>query len=257
MKYRALGYKLPRILSAHLFGDRRKYGCQVKEDDIDWIEYKKIINRFYEETQKKSIGNYVNNAGYKVLGAVDMEGLRVLEVGPGDLRHTKYWNSKPSHYVLVDLYEKFLEVASTKLSNLGIPNEKRITNRKQKGKLPSLDNEFDLIISFYSFEHLYPFNEHLNEMKRVLKPGGKIVGAIPAEGGLAWGIGRYFTTRRWFKKNTNINPDKIICWEHPTMSDEILQTMSNKMEKTKLRFWPLHIPLLDVNLVIKFIYTKI
>jgi len=89
-----------------------------------------------------------------------------------------------------------------------------------------------------------------------LKPGGKIIGAIPAEGGLAWGLGRYLTSRRWLKKNTNIDPDKIICWEHPTMADEILNAMKDKMALECAKFWPLKVPVIDVNLVIQFVFTK-
>ena len=93
-------------------------------------------------------------------------------------------------------------------------------------------------------------------MLRVLRPGGKIVGAIPAEGGLAWGLGRYLTSRRWLKNNTNINPDKIICWEHPTMADEILSCLSDEMDIQKLSYWPLRVPVIDFNLVLKFIFSK-
>ena len=93
-------------------------------------------------------------------------------------------------------------------------------------------------------------------MNRVLKPGGILVGAIPAEGGLGWGLGRALTSRRWFKKNTSINPDKIICWEHPNFADTIIKELDRVFKLQKISQWPLRIPIIDINLIIKIIYKK-
>jgi SAM-dependent methyltransferase len=256
MKHHAFGHRLPLFISAPLFGDRDKYGYQPIEDDPSWVEYKSVLHKFYNETQMDGVGQFVNDAGYQVLQNIPLDEQKVLEIGPGDLRHLPYWQGLPDKYVIVDLYEEFLQTASEKLSEKNIPFEKRLTSRAEKGSLPSKDNEFDLIVTFYSLEHLYPFKDHLMEMLRVLKPGGRIVGAIPAEGGFAWGLGRYLTSRRWFKSNTNVDPDKIISWEHPTMSDEIISTMHDNMDQEALSFWPLRAPMIDVNLIIKFIYRK-
>ena len=114
----------------------------------------------------------------------------------------------------------------------------------------------DYQVTFYSLEHLYPFSEHLKDMLRVLKPGGKIVGAIPAEGGLAWGLGRFLTSRRWLRKNTSVNPDKIICWEHPSMADEILSSLSEHLYLDKIAYWPLGLPVIDLSLILRFIFSK-
>lgn len=221
-----------------------------------WKEWKKSYYCFYDETQKNGIGNVVNSAGYAVLKSINLNGLRVLEIGPGSLSHIRHWNGRPERYVLIDIDEKFLKTASKKLSELKIPNEKRLINRKTGSCLPAEDGEFDLILSFYSFEHLHPFRFYFQELIRTLKKKGRIAGAIPAEGGLAWGGGRYLTSRRWFKKNTKIDPDKIICWEHPTMADEILATLGEHMKTEIIEFWPLVVPSIDLNLVIKFIFKK-
>ena len=94
-------------------------------------------------------------------------------------------------------------------------------------------------------------------MCRILKPSGTLIGAIPAEGGLAWGGGRMITSRRWFKKNTRINPDKIICWEHPNFADQIIDELDQVFDRKTLVHWPLRWPpVLDVNLVLRFHYLK-
>jgi hypothetical protein len=97
----------------------------------------------------------------------------------------------------------------------------------------------------------------LSDLVRVLKPGGILAGAIPTEGGLAWGAGRYLTSRRWLRKNTGIDPDKIICWEHPNYADAVIAQLDNAMHRDSVKFWPFSaIPLLDTNLIIRFEYSK-
>lgn len=82
------------------------------------------------------------------------------------------------------------------------------------------------------------------------------MGSIPAEGGIAWGLGRFLTTRRWFHKNTTIDPDKIICWEHPNFAPQIISELSKYFTQVKLSFWPLKIAILDINLTVSFIFKK-
>jgi hypothetical protein len=65
------------------------------------------------------------------------------------------------------------------------------------------------------------------------------------------------TSRRWLKKNTGIDPDKIICWEHPNYADEILAELDQGMARHRVEYWPFSwLPHLDLNLVIRFIYRK-
>lgn len=93
-----------------------------------------------------------------------------------------------------------------------------------------------MIVSFYSFEHLYPFPVYLKGLLRGLKHGGMLVGAIPCEGGLLWGAGRYATSRIWLKRHTNINPDKIICWEHPNFADTVLNALDLRLSQKHIGY---------------------
>jgi SAM-dependent methyltransferase len=239
-----------------LFGDRQKYGYQIIENDSCWLEWKKRYHDFYLNTQKKGVGKIVNDAGYKILKNINLSELSILEIGPGGFFHSTYWKGKPKKFTIVDVDEKFLDISEKKLIKLEVPFEKKIISRSAIKALPFDSGEFDLIISFYSLEHLHPLSIYMDELLRVLKPSGRIVGAIPTEGGLFWGWGRYFTSRKWLLKNTKINPDKIICWEHPNFASEILRLMNDKMKRKKLIFWPSIIKLVDFNFVIKFIYQK-
>jgi SAM-dependent methyltransferase len=123
-------------------------------------------------------------------------------------------------------------------------------------KLPVPNQQFAIVISFYSLEHLHPLDLYLSEMRRVLRPGGLFVGAIPTEGGLAWGAGRFLTSRRYIKRNSSINPDKIICWEHPNFTEDILMELDTEFDVVRKVFWPFPLPLIDLNLIVSFVYQR-
>lgn len=253
---------LPRSLNIPLFGDRKRWGQIVQENDSCWKEWtEEVYKEFYYANQKQGIGNVVNNAGYKIMSRCNFSGKKILEIGPGDISHLPYWwnnKDKPAsniNYVIADIQESMLKKSAQALTQAGVPYAIKKVERYQEN-LPFKKDEFDSIVTFYALEHIYPLQPYLEEMKRILKPGGMIVGAIPAEGGLAWGLGRYLTTRRWFKKNTTIDPDKLICWEHPNFADYILRNLSLVFDQQYINYWPLRAPFVDLNLVISFIFRK-
>ena len=210
---------------------------------------------FNRDNQRTGIGTFINDAGYKIMASIDLTGKRILEVGAGDIRHLRYLTGLPREYILADISLDMLEFAQKKLADKEILYNSILLSRNQS--LPLDDSSVDVIVSFNSLEHLYPLRQYLEDMSRVLRPGGIIVGAIPAEGGLSWGLGRFFTSRQWFKKNTKIDPDKIICWEHPNFADHIINELDSMFIRKEVQFWPLRrIPLLDCNLVLRFCYQK-
>lgn len=253
MAYFTLGHRLPYI-KRFLFGDRKRFGLVTNKEDPCWKEWEKTYTKFYENTQKKSIGDLVNKAGYRIMRDISLAGKKVLEIGPGYIQHIDHWPDKPLHYTCADINEKFLEASRDILSKNDIKHDTMLIAQDQPHILPLPDNSVDVIVTFYSLEHLHPFENFLDEYKRVLSKEGIIIGAIPAEGGLGWGLGRFLTSRRWLKNNTTINPDKIICWEHPNFASHILQNLDIHFTRKKISFWPFYIPLPDFNLIIKFIY---
>lgn len=248
---------LSEKLNSALFGDRKKYGLIADHEDRDWQEWEKIALEAYAQTQHKSIGKIVNHSGYKVLKKINLNNKSILEIGPGMLEHSHYWNGIPERYALFDSRPCMLEISGNKLSSEGVRVVERFQSSSSLAAIPIEDNSIDFIFSFYSLEHLYPLENYLNEFKRILKKQGFLVGAIPAEGGLAWGLGRMLTTNLWFKKNTDINLNKIICWEHPNFSDDILKELNRYFKITYSKFWPFNLKVIDLNLTISFMAQKI
>ena len=246
---------LPDFLASPLFGDRKRFGLIPDKKDPDWAEWQRIYLDFYYANQKRSVGAFVNNAGYRVLKGLDLEGKRVLEIGPGHIQHLPYWRGRPAHFEIADVDGRMLEASSSVLEREGVNFGRKLLVPRDP-VLPYADASFDLVLSFYSLEHLFPLGDYLGEMIRVLKPGGFLAGAIPAEGGLAWGLGRFLTSRRWFKKNSSVNPDKIICWEHPNFAPDILEALDARLRRKAVSTWPWGLPLVDFNLIIRFVHEK-
>ncbi len=246
---------LPHALRVPLWGDRERWGASVRTDDPCWREWERTYLNFYAANQRTGIGTRVNDAGYRVMSLVDLSGKRVLEIGPGDIRHTAYWKGKPREYLLADIHAGMLEQGARNPALGGVPTRTLLIERG--APLPIESASVDVVVSFYSLEHLYPLEPHLLELRRVLAAGGTLVGAIPTEGGLAWGAGRLLTSRRWFKKHTSIDPDKIICWEHPNYADTILAALDSHLVRCRVGTWPLPwLPWLDANLIVRLLYRK-
>lgn len=249
-KYWTIGYHLPRFLAMPLFGDRELFGYLPIADDKDWQAWQALRQSFYEDTQQQGAGRMVNVAGYKVMQKIDMTDRHVLEIGPGSIPHIRFWNGRPKEYTLIDYQQNVLDRSISILKAENIDAHSCLINSYH---LPISSNQVDIVISFYSLEHLYPLGSYIGELKRVLRPGGILIGAIPAEGGLAWGAGRFLTSRHYIKKRSKINPDKIISWMHPNFADTILTHLSREFDLMYEKFWPFLVPFVDLNLVISFV----
>lgn len=249
---------LPQFITKVLFGDRNQFGICPDTTDGDWLVWQeKAFSDFYNNTQQTGIGNWVCNLAYPVVEKVDFRGKQALEVGPGIIRHLEYVKSKPAQYAICDINEDVLNMSEKQLRAAEIPCETILLARESGSELPFADESFDVVISFNSLEHLHPLDGYLVEIKRILKRGGQLVGGIPCEGGLAWGLGRFLTTRRYVHKNYGINYDKIICWEHPNFADFIIERLDAHFEKEHLKLHPFPWLPIDFNLVTSFIYGRI
>lgn len=247
------GRTLPDRVAAVLFGHRKRHGIVPDATDRDWLEWQNTYLDFYDSTQKSGIGKRVNDAGYRVMRDIQLGGLTVGEVGPGSLPHRAFWNGTPSKFIGIDVKQHFLDISSQRANCTfeGIKVSEDDTN------VPLPDNTFDILLSFYSLEHLNPLESYLDEYKRLLKPGGLLVGAVPNEGGLLWGVGRYLTSRRWIHKNTSLDYDKIICWEHPNFVDTIIQALDERFCRKRLTLYPrFGFPSQNLTLLSRLVYQK-
>jgi len=255
MTYFAFAHHLPAPISNRLFGNRERFGKTPDLEDPSWREWLERDYEFYTANQRGTVGAAVNRAGYAIMAKSAIEGRDVLEIGPGSIDHVRYWTGKPRHWTNFDIRPDMLEVAGRVVEATGAAHREVLASPGD-ARLPFADGSFDVVVSFFALEHIHPLDDHLAEIERVLKPGGRLVGGIPCEGGLAWGAGRRLTSWRWLLKHTDIDPDRLICWEHPNFADHILNRLEARFERRVVSFWPIDVPLIDINLVARFIFGR-
>lgn len=255
MTYHSFAHRLPAFIRKALFGDRARFGKVPDINDPSWKEWLERDYEFYIANQRTSVGMAVNQAGYRVVGYSTIADKDVLEIGPGAIEHVTYWRGKPRHWTNYDIRADLLKIAGERIEATGVAHTE-VLAEPGATRLPFADASFDAVFTFYALEHIHPLDDHLSEIERVLKPGGQLVGGIPCEGGLAWGAGRMLTSRRWLRKHTTIDPDRLICWEHPNFAEHILGRLEARFERETVHFWPLVVPVIDINLIASFIFRK-
>ncbi len=245
---------LPYFIYKRFFGDRIKYKTKIKTNDKDWKLWLAHIQDIYSLREESLPGSIVNYFAYNIMKSINLKNNTVLEIGPGNLNHLNFWYGKPKKYYLVDTNLKYLKISNFKLNKIGV-KAANIKINSNNFKLRCKSNSVDIVLSFFSLEHIYNLNTCIKEIKRVLKRNGKLIFAIPNEGSFAWGFARYLISRRWMIKNTDINYDKIICWEHPNFATKIIKNLDNNFSKSKIKNIP-SIFFEDLILIKKGIYIK-
>ena len=225
---------LPNFVRSPLWGDRRKYGLTIQKKDACWSEWQQLYLDFYHANQRQGVGTKVNDAGYEIMTELDMKDKTILEIGPGDIRHVRFWQSRPSRVILADVQQAMLDKASKILKDQKVATKTLLMQRKKP--LPLEDNSVDVIVTFYSLEHIYPLSPYLSELKRVLKSDGFLAGAIPAEGGLAWGGGAiYYIQAMVQKKHPHQSGQDYLlgtsqfCRSHPFRTGSILYPAADSL----------------------------
>lgn len=189
----------------------------------------------------------INNAGHVRVEqpfGTDRYFGSVIEVGAGSGHHLDYVRHGYDTYLLTDLSEGLLAHAAARhRDKTGV--DCAIADATG---LPFADDSFDRLISVYNLEHLPAPHAVLQEWSRVVRPGGVISISIPAEGGIAWNLGRWLTTRRSFRRE-GLDLDYIIAREHINACYRLVSLIRFLFPDRREHWFPLGVPLAHVNLV--------
>ena len=237
-----------------LFGDRDRYGRVPDPTDACWKQWTVDYSQVMENNRRFRVSGLVHDSGYKVVRELDLQDRRLLEIGAGEMAHLGMMRSKPVHIDIVDTDRSMLDLAAESLGKSGIPYELHLV--EPDGAWPIPPRSVDVVLAFYVFEHIHPLRPALDKILHALKDDGVLAGAIPCEGGMGWGVGRFLTTRRYYRQHADIDFDKVICWEHPNTAAEVLNHLEERFLPRWVRLWPLGTPCLDINLTARFLYEK-
>lgn len=185
---------------------------------------------------------WVQNLGHKFAERLSHKsGGRTLEIGCGSGWHFQFVERK--NYTGLDLRESLLLRARSFFP--GVPLVQGDIYR-----LPFPDGSFDRAVSIYVFEHLDRLPECLDEVKRVLKKGGELLVGLPAEGGLAYALGRNLTTRRFFEKKYGVDYMRLVRHEHCNTFREVASELEKRFKVKARRYLPFFIPSVHLSAVV-------
>ncbi len=185
----------------------------------------------------------VFNHGFPVKHSSKKSG-KVLEIGSGVGEHIAHENLTNTDYHALEFRPEMAKMIKDRF-----PQVKVIIGDCQK-TLDFKDSFFDKVITIHVLEHLPNLPAALKEIHRVLKPDGEFCIVIPCEGGFAHRFARNISVRPIFKKRYGIDCDLYAKTEHINTAKEILEELKLLFKIKKQSFFPLHIPLIDINLAL-------
>jgi SAM-dependent methyltransferase len=169
---------------------------------------------------------------------------RTLEIGAGLGEHLPYEDLAAQEYHTVELSETMAEGIRR-----DCPSAVTVTADCQR-RLPYDDASFDRALAIHVLEHLPNLPGALDEIRRVLKPGGAFAVVIPCEGGLGYTLARRLTTQREFERRYNTSYGWHVASEHVNRAHEVLSELRSRFDLTDPSYYPSRLPLIDLNLLI-------
>jgi SAM-dependent methyltransferase len=178
-------------------------------------------------------------------------GIRTLEIGAGLGEHLDFEDaSEQEEYVALELRDEMAAVIAQ-----AHPGISTLTGDVVAG-LDVPDASFDRVIAIHVLEHLNNLPPALDEVRRVLKPGGLFEIVIPCEGGFGYALGRRVTSKRVFEKRYKMDYDWYIKSEHFNVPSEIMAELDTRFIRARSSWWPLKVPSVHLNLCLGLTYRR-
>ena len=171
---------------------------------------------------------------------------KVLEVGPGFEPHIKFKKLNYSEYHCLEVND------SPELIKYYEENFTNVFFKCHDGEeLDYSDNSFDRIIISHALEHILDPENFINEMMRVLRPGGVISIALPCDNGFFWRLGRFILKKLYHKRKgvSEIDYDYIMAKEHVNTIFQLRSIFKKKYLIEEQKFIPFYFKSPDLNLI--------
>jgi SAM-dependent methyltransferase len=175
---------------------------------------------------------------------------RTLEVGIGLGTQLRFEPMDQSYHA-IDLRPQMVESVRARYPHV----DARVADCQEA--LPWEDDYFDRVLAIHCLEHMPNLPAALDEIHRVLKPGGRFAVCIPCEGGLLHRFARQISSRPLFERRYKTSYDWLIATEHCNLSHEVIEELERRFQITNTTYFPFLIPLVDANLVIGLTLTPL
>jgi SAM-dependent methyltransferase len=175
---------------------------------------------------------------------------RTLDIGAGRGEHILYEDLSNQDYYALELRSELAAEIRKRFSEVSA-----IVGDIQGG-VDVPDGYFDRVLAIHVLEHLPDLPGALNEVKRILKPGGIFSVMIPCDPGYAYSIARNISARPLFERKYNLPYDYFIAAEHINSPKEIRDELAKRFSIEHTRHFPLPLlPLDSINLIVGFSLT--
>jgi SAM-dependent methyltransferase len=171
-------------------------------------------------------------------------GCKTLEIGAGLGAHLHWEDYRSQQYHVIELRQNLCDHLMASFPGV----EARVGDCQKT--LPYDDEFFDRVLAIHVLEHLPNLPAALREIFRVLKKDGVFSIVIPCEGSLATRMARNISARPHFEKKYKQSYDWFIACEHINLPHEILEEIEPLFSVVRRRFYPLPIPIINLNLFI-------
>ena len=201
-----------------------------------------VLHNKYDIIQKFNHGYSVRNStpGFQ----------KTLEIGAGIGEHLEYEKLEAEQqrdYVALDLRQNMADKIIERF-----PRVQTLVGDIQKG-LNFDDGYFDRILAIHVLEHLPDLPAAIEEIYRLCdKEKGELSVVIPCEGGFSYSMARKISAQRIFEKRYNQSYKWFISREHINYPSEILEELKRKFIIKHQSFFPFHVPIITINLVIGY-----
>jgi SAM-dependent methyltransferase len=219
-------------------------------DDPDYREWNRrlasVQDYFYNSNP---IVSWVQNAGHRAVRAFAARrpDALTLDMACGEGGHRPYmW--RPDRVVGIDIDQASLEKYRSRFPDA-------LAIRGDCYRLPFRAAVFDRVINVYNLEHLIHVDFALEEAHRVLKDRGELIASVPAEGGLAWVLGRQLTTARQFTSET-LNYSRANAIDHCNCIWQIEKAIERHFRVVRRSIFPLGLPVYHLNLIVTWSLEK-
>jgi SAM-dependent methyltransferase len=173
-------------------------------------------------------------------------GTRTLEIGAGIGAHLPFEDLTAQDYYVLEFREEFCH----RLELLLPPAHVLCGSIEERVPLP--DGSFDRIIAIHVLEHLRDLPRAIDEVMRLLRPGGVFDVVLPTEGGLAYEIARKISAERMFRQRFHSDYTPIIRSEHVNTFDEVRTLLVGAFNVESSRYFPGVLPGAELNVCAGF-----
>ena len=217
-------------------------------------EQQKVSDDFYRHWHEVLPNKYRAieefNHSYPRRMLPDMPSPRTLEIGPGSGGHIAHEDLSNQSYFCIELRQHLADLIMQRF-----PQVHAVVGDCQRN-IPFENNFFNRVLATHVLEHLPNLPGALDEIKRVLAPGGLVSIVLPCDPGLAYGFARKISAERIFKKRYGMSYDWFIHREHINSPEEILTLLRERFTPLHMEYWPLRVPAVNLNLCIGITLTK-